>query len=268
MTRYPLFWRELRAGRKSFLSWNIPAIFLIWVNMMAFPTMSKSAEQTAALMKSLPAGLRAAFGFDRLDMSQALGYFAGKAFLTFALLGCLYATTYAASLLSKEESERTSEFLLTKPISRSQIVLQKAAVMLFYTVAFGLMSTAVTFASFALYVDSGYSTSRLLAMMLGLFLVVFCFGGIGFGLSAFLSKTRSATSLALGIVTTGFVLSTVSASDPSVQWTKWLTPFKYADSIDIALEGLQPFNVAMLAAAGLVGVGLAWWRYQAKDIHA
>jgi ABC-2 type transport system permease protein len=97
---------------------------------------------------------------------------------------------------------------------------------------------------------------------------VFCFGGIGFALSAFLSKTRSATSLALGIVTTGFILSTVSASDESLQWIKWLTPFKYADSIDIVIEGLLPLNAAVLLLVGLSGIGFAWWRYQSKDIHA
>jgi ABC-2 type transport system permease protein len=268
MTRYPLFWRELRAGRRSFLNWSIPSAFLIWLTMVSFPTMSKNAAQTLELMKSLPAGLRAAFGLDKLDLGEALGYFSARAYVSFALIGGLYITTYGASLLSKEESERTSEFLLTKPISRSQVVLQKAAVLLIYVLAFGAMAAAVTFACFALYVEKAYSLPKLLSLLLGISLIIFCFSGIGFGASAFLSKAKSATSLALGITTSLFVLGTVSATSESLQWMKWLTPFKYADSIEIMFNGLQPAKCLVLVAAGCLGFFLAWRQYQSKDIHA
>jgi ABC-2 type transport system permease protein len=226
MKKYPLFWRELHAGKKSFLSWGLPLIFLIWVSMMAFPTMSKSAEQTAALMKSLPAGLRAAFGLDQLSLSEALGYFATRVYTMFTLLGALYGAIYGASLLSKEESERTSEFLMTKPISRTQIVLQKAAVLAVYMVAFGVMSIVVTFACFGLYVETPYPAAKILWLLFAIFLLVFAFAGVGFALSAFIPKAKKATSLALGLAAGSFLISTISATSESIQWMKWITLFK------------------------------------------
>jgi ABC-2 type transport system permease protein len=268
MKTYPLFWRELQAGKKSFLSWGLPLIFLIWVSMMAFPTMSKSAEQTEALMKSLPAGIRAAFGLDKLSLGEAVGYFATRVYTMFTLLGTLYAAIFGASLLAKEESERTSEFLLTKPISRGQIVLQKAAVLVFYMLAFGVMSVLLTFACFGLYVDTPYSVEKILLLLFAIFLLVYAFAGVGFALSAFIPKAKKATSLALGLSAGSFLVGTLSASSESIQWMKWITLFKYADSIEIVLEGIQPLKFLFLFFVGTSGIALAWWHYQSKDIHA
>src|SRR5262245_59447155 len=106
--------RELRAGRKSFLGWTIPSALLLLLGMSAFPTISQGTIDINAMMKNLPTGLKAAFGLGALDMKTGVGYFALRSYLMTALIGGIYAALLGATILAKEQGDRTAEFLLTK----------------------------------------------------------------------------------------------------------------------------------------------------------
>src|SRR5689334_4173199 len=106
--RAPVFRRELRAGRKSFLAWTIPSALLVFTVMSAFPGIASGQMDMNALTKSLPQGLKAAFNLDRLNLNEVMGYFAARSYAFIALLAGIYAMTLGANLIAKEERERTA----------------------------------------------------------------------------------------------------------------------------------------------------------------
>ena len=75
-------------------------------------------------MVQFPPELRAAFGLDALDMATVLGFY-GFVFLFVQLCLAIQAGNYGFGLVSIEESELTADFLLSKPVSRAQILTSK-----------------------------------------------------------------------------------------------------------------------------------------------
>ena len=58
----------------------------------------------------------AAFGMDRLNFGTLVGFYAIECGNVLGLGGAFYASLCAVSMLSKEEKEKTAEFLFTHPI--------------------------------------------------------------------------------------------------------------------------------------------------------
>jgi len=261
--------RELRAGRKSFLGWTIPSALLLLLGMSAFPTISQGTIDINAMMKNLPTGLKAAFGLGALDMKTGVGYFALRSYLMTALIGGIYAALLGATILAKEQGDRTAEFLLTKPISRAQVVGQKAAAVVLYVLLYNAAAVVTALLSFWIFVPSdGYAVGDLFPLFVGQALITLTFGALGFLISTALRKTRGAIPLALGGVLGAFLLSTLSAVSESLRWLRWLSPFKYEDAVDIVLSGLPAWRSLALLGVAAASIALAFPLYQRKDIHA
>ena len=62
---------------------------------------------------------------DRLNFGTLIGFYAIECGNVLGLGGAFYAALCAAAILSKEEKERTAEFLLTHPVSRIRIITEK-----------------------------------------------------------------------------------------------------------------------------------------------
>ena len=65
--------------------------------------------------------MKKAFGIDRLDLATITGYF-GMEIHLFIILSGPCTPLLSSGLLSKEEGEKTAEFLLSRPITRASVV--------------------------------------------------------------------------------------------------------------------------------------------------
>jgi ABC-2 type transport system permease protein len=266
--RSAIFFRELKAGRRAFLGWLIPTALLIVVTMSAYPAIAEGQLDINALVKSMPAGLKAAFGLGRVDLRDPISYYATRGYQMVALLGAIYAALYAGGITAKEQGERTAEFLLSRPVSRALVLGNKAAAVLFYVVLFHALLGLIGLACLEAFARGRYSAGALAELTLGHAAIGLCFAGLAFLLSAALSKARGALPAALGGVMGGFLLSTLSHLNTGLEWLGWLSPFAYADGIDIALYGLPSRGVLALLSAGFVAAALAFPYYTRKDIPA
>ena len=116
---------EFKMMQKSLIAWSISILLILYVMMVFFPVFSKDMAMIDKMMANYPPELLKAFGMSS-DMSLAtvLGYFA----FTFAMVQLalsVQAANYGFSILSIEEREFTADFLITKPVSRQQILFAK-----------------------------------------------------------------------------------------------------------------------------------------------
>src|SRR4030066_1853971 len=112
---------EFRARLKSVIIWSLAMAILILFFFSMFPVFSDQAAMMNEFLARYPAQLRAAFGLDKMDLSTVLGFYSFT--LVFVQL-CLaiQAGNYGFGLVSIEESELTADFLLSKPVSRLQVL--------------------------------------------------------------------------------------------------------------------------------------------------
>ena len=76
------------------------------------------------MLAKFPPQLLAAFGMGNMDLASVLGFF-GFLFVFVQLCLAIQASNYGFGLVSVEESELTADFLLSKPVSRRQVLTSK-----------------------------------------------------------------------------------------------------------------------------------------------
>ena len=119
-----VFLHELRMNRIALIIWSGAIAFMLGVCVLIYPEMSAQMGDLGAMFSEMGA-FSDAFGMDQLNFGEFLGYFAIECGNVLGLGGALFAATLGSSALAKEEREHTAEFLLTHPVSRTQVLTEK-----------------------------------------------------------------------------------------------------------------------------------------------
>ncbi|MBQ8215183.1 MAG: ABC transporter permease subunit [Clostridia bacterium] len=115
---------ELKMGRNSFLIWTSAIGFLLTVCVFLFPEMKGQMDGVSDVFASM-GSFTEAFGMDRLNFGTLVGFYAIECGNVLGLGGAFYASLCAVGVLSKEEKDKTAEFLLAHPVSRTRIITEK-----------------------------------------------------------------------------------------------------------------------------------------------
>lgn len=138
-----IYIRELKAHRKSLVIWSVSMALMVAGGMGEYSAgMGAGAEGFNDLVDTLPQSLQKIFGVGVFDLSNILDYF-GVLFIYLALIAAVHAAMLGAGIISKEEREKTAEFLMVKPVSRTKIITSKMFASVTIVLVFNIV-TAVT----------------------------------------------------------------------------------------------------------------------------
>jgi len=262
-----IFLRELRTGRRSLLVWALVIAGLNVLIMAVYPSFAADAARLEELMAMLPEGFAKAFGLDRLSMADPLGFYATESYLIVVLFGGIYAAILGASILAKEEDEKTIEYLLALPVTRNGVLTSKVLAIVANLALFNLIVAAATYLSFVGFVTRDYSTATLLLLLAAPFLLYLTFAALCFFLSLFWTRRRAAYSISIGLVVGTYFLNVIALLTEDLRWLGWLSPFKYVDAADIVVEqSLNGLYVLILLATAAVAVAATYLLYGRRDI--
>jgi len=255
---------ELRQEKLPFFIWTGSIGFLLAVCIFLFPEMKGQMDGISETFSSMGA-FTAAFGLDRLNFGTLTGYYAIECGNVLGLGGAFYAALCAAGSLCKEEQEKTAEFLLTHPVSRSRILLEKLAAVLILITAMDLAIYTLSIGSMTL-IGEAVPWKEVRLMHLAYYLLHLELAGLCFGISAFLRRGSTGTGLGIAVMLYfANLIANISETDQPLQY---ITPFAYCDGADIVSNGcLDGTLVCIGMAMGACGILAAWLRYTKKDIH-
>lgn len=255
---------ELRQGKLSFLIWTGSIGFLLAVCVFLFPEMKGEMDEVSEMFASM-GSFTAAFGMDRLNFGTLVGYYAIECGNILGLGGAFYAALCAVGILSKEEKDRTAEFLLTHPVSRVRIITEKLLAVLLQIAAMNLILYALSLGSMAA-VGEEIPWKELNLLHLAYFLLQVELAGLCFGISAFLRK--GSAGVGLGIAAMMYFLNLIANIAEAAEFLKYITPFGYCDGADIVTSGRLDGTMAAIGAViGMGGIIAAYLKYARKDIH-
>ena len=135
---------ELRRGRNSWLIWTGSIAFLLATCVFLYPEMKGQMDGVSDMFASM-GSFTAAFGMDRLNFGTLIGYYAIECGNVLGLGGAFFAALLAVAMLSKEEKDRTAEFLLTHPVSRVRVVSEKLLAVFLQVTALNLVIWLIGF---------------------------------------------------------------------------------------------------------------------------
>jgi ABC-2 type transport system permease protein len=261
-----IFRRELKAHRWGLLFWSIGMVFLVLSGMAKFAAYEQAGQSAAELMNQLPKGVQVIFGLTGFDLTKASGFY-GILFLYIAVMGAVHAVLLGSGLISKEERDKTSEFLYAKPVSRNKAITSKLLAGLANLVVLNLVTTWSSFYFVGYYGKNENNTREILLLMTGLFFLQIIFFALGALIAGTARKPKMAPGRATTVMLLAFVLYYVVNLNESLDFLKYFTPFKYFDAAIVMKDGLSPLYIVLsLAITGLAVFG-TYRYYGARDLN-
>ncbi|HEX9091866.1 MAG TPA: ABC transporter permease subunit [Anaerolineales bacterium] len=263
-----IYMHEFRTRLRSVVIWSLSMAAVVIFFFSLFPAFADDAALLNQMMARFPATLREAFGIGNVDMSSVVGFFSFL-FVFVQLCLAIQAANYGVGLVSIEEAELTADFLLSKPVSRSQVFISKLLAAFTSLTITNLVVWASSFIAVMLF-GSGrtYEPSRLLLLLASIVIFQLFFMSLGLIISLLVKRVRSVTPYALGLGFGMYVLSAFSGVFKDVK-LEYITAFKHLDPAYMVEHGA--FNAPLLllnVAITVVSLAASYWLYLRRDIPA
>jgi ABC-2 type transport system permease protein len=263
-----IYMHEFRTRLRSVLIWSLADAAILFLFYSLFPAFSEQAALLNQMLSRFPPALLEAFGMGNLDMSSILGFYAFL-FIFVQLCLSIQAGNYGFGLVSIEESELTADFLLSKPVSRWQVLNSKLLAAFTSLTITNLVIWAFSFISIAIYGGGRpFDTGTLLLVLASIVIFQLFFLTVGLVVSLLVRRVRSVTPYSLGLGFGAYVLSAFSGVFGDVK-LEYITPFKHFDPAYIIKNGAYDTPLVLLnVAISIIALLVSYWLYLHRDIHA
>ncbi len=260
---FTLFLHEIRRNKLSLIVWSAAIAFMLGVCVIIYPEMQTQMGDIGAMFSDMGA-FSDAFGMDMLNFGEFMGYFGVEIGNTLGLGGALLAGIVGIGALSKEERDGTAELLLTFPVTRERVVMEKLLFSVFHILVVNLAAIIVSvIAILGIGVEAEWG--KITLIFLANLIMQLEIMTVTFGISAFLKK--NAIGIGIGISFGLYFLNILANLAEELEPIGKITPFAYASSGYIIENGsieLLPLIIGLALTVG--GVVMAFVKYTKKDI--
>lgn len=260
-----IIFQELKYYRKSTIIWTASLSLLIVVFLSIFPAFMKDVEATRKLLSNLPPAVRAAAGIQLDSFFTFIGFYT-YIFLYVILAGSVQAMNLGVSVISKENTYKTADFLLTKPITRTKVIVSKALAVLVLTIITNIVYITISVSAAKAISTEPFSLKIFILISATLFLIQLMFLAIGLLFSVIIPKVKSVLSVSLPVVFAFFIIGMLD-SIIGYKTVRYFTPFKFFDVSYIIGHGFFEIKFLILELV-LVSIfaGAAYVIFIKKDI--
>ena len=261
-----IFIRELKANLKSLVIWSVIIAVLIFMAATKFTAFAGDPE-TLKMLDSLPPAMLDVFNMRAFNLTTLSGFY-GIMFIYFGLMGAIASAMWGSDIISKEERDKTVEFSLVLPVSRTRVITAKALAALINCIAFVLITWAISLVEVQSFNPDQAFYSYLGLQMRAMFVIELIFLALGLLLGCAMKQYKRSASIAVGIILATYFMSVVSGMQEKLDFLKWFTPFKYFDAADLFRSGRMDSTYLLISAAIIVVcVALAYFAYNKRDLY-
>ncbi|MCI9620909.1 MAG: ABC transporter permease subunit [Dorea sp.] len=254
---------ELRQGKVTLMIWTAVIAFMLALCVLIYPEMETQMGDVSTMFAEM-GSFSAAFGMDRLNFGEFMGFFGVECGNILGLGGAFFSALLGISVLSKEEREQTAEFLLTHPVSRRKIVMRKYISIMIQILFLNIAVIAVTLLSMQI-IGESLDNRPLFLLFLAYYVLQVEVASVCFGISAFLS--HGGMGVGLGMAALLYFLNIIANLTEDAKFLKYITPFGYTEGADIiADECLNMEYLSVGLVFTVIGISAGFYRYCKKDI--
>jgi len=261
-----IFIRELKANLKSLVIWSVIIALLIMIGVAKFSAFAGDPKMLA-MLDSMPSALLDALNMRAFNLTTLSGFY-GIMFIYFGLMGAIAAAMWGSDIISKEERDKTVEFSLVLPVSRSRVITAKALAALVNCFAFVLITWAVSLVGVRSYNPDQAFYDFLALEMQAMLAIELIFLAIGLLLGCAMKQYKLSGSTAVAIILVTYFMSIIAVMQENLDFLKYFTPFKYFDAGELFRSGKMDVTYLLLSAAIIVVcVAAAYWIYNKRDLY-
>lgn len=262
-----IYRRELRFMRSSVLIWAFALCLVMLMFISIYPAFSRDIDTSKQLLEQFPPQIRQMLGISLSAFFTFIGFYA-YTFTYATLAGAVQAMILGVNMVTKEDIAKTSDFLLSKPVSRSKVFIGKLAAVLTALLTTWLLFTGGTYLLAIVFGVGEIDVQKFLAMAGAFFMVQLWFMAFGILLSRLIKKVKSVVSLSLSCVFGFFIVGLIGAllDDEKI---RLISPLKYFRYMDYVVNGSFEAKYLGLAAVSIaVMLVVAYIIYIKKDVRS
>ncbi len=261
-----IFFRELRANLKSLLIWCGIMVLLVVVGAAKF-TAYYNDPSMLAVLNAFPKAMIDALELKTFNLTTVSGFY-GLMLIYFGLLGGIAAAMWGSDSISKEERDKTVEFSLVLPVSRSRVITGKLLAALVNCIVFALVTWGISYAA-AQQFHPDQAFGKFLALeMAAMFSLELIFLALGLFLGCAMKQYKRSSSVAIAVILATYFLSVLSGLQANLDFLKYFSPFKYFDAGVLLRTGRFDGVYLLLGAAiVVVCVAAAYLIYNRRDLY-
>src|SRR4030095_7882711 len=216
-----IFLKTVYERRVAMLWWGLGLFAMTLLTVLLFPTFSKAFGES---LQDVPDSLKQVLG-EAHDYQRIEGFLQLQIFMQMVFLPIIYGIILCTGLIAGEEGQGTLQSLLSHPVSRTKVYLQKIA-------AAAVVLWVVNFAMFiAIFIGCqmiGESPDfwRVFMATNVQWLVSMVFAMVGYALGAVTGRRGIAGALAGVYVFVAYLVSSLVATVDWMKYPNYFSPFK------------------------------------------
>ena len=265
---HSVFGKTVWDRRRSFWWWLLGIGSLAALTIAVFPSIAGAGtEALEALLDVYPPEMLAIFGItDPSSVFTGAGFTSTRVYSSIGVVIILaFAIGMGRAALAGEEASGTADLLLTTPVRRDSVVLQKAGAMLVLLIALVVgLAIIVALGDQAVGLDLAFS--GLVAANAGLAALAFLFGALALAAGAATGSPGRATAIAAGAAVVTFFLNGFGAVVDWLEPLRPLSPFFWYQGDTNPLSQTVGWQQPLLLVVGLVFVGVAMPLFRRRDV--
>jgi ABC-2 type transport system permease protein len=260
-----VYTKTLREISTSLLWWFVGIFAYVFFSCYFYPAIASKASAFVQLIKDV--SLIKFFTGASGDFITPEGYLFTEFFSAIGpLLLIIFSIGFGADAIAGEEHRKTADLLLSNPITRSRIILDKFSVLLTGSLALTIASLFGFLLGDRIYhiqIDS----LKLIQTNLGMFLLSLSFGSLAFMISAWRGQKGLASSVSMLIVVISYFLWSFGSMVNSLGPYEKLSLFYYYAGDNPLKTGLSYKSALILLIPSVICFIIALLTYEKRDIR-
>lgn len=261
-----IFVRELKSNLRSLLVWAGIMVLFILIAMSKFSAYEGNPDMLA-ILDSMPPAVMEAFQFSAFNLTTVTGFF-GVMFTWFALIVSIAAAMWGSDIISKEERDKTVEFSLTLPVTRSRMITAKALAAFINCIALLLVTWGASVVGVAQYSPDSAFYEFLTLCMVAIFFMQIIFLAVGILLGCAMKQYKRAGSAAVSILLATYFISIITSMNDDLSFLEPFSPFTYFNPATLLHESkIEVTFVILSVAIAAAAIAAAYFSYSKRDLY-
>lgn len=226
---------EFKVNLLSVLMWSFFIFFFSLIYISMYPIISNSLTDFEEILASYPEAALQALGFNIGVMTSFPGFYTFVA--TFInIVAFSFATSLTLKVILKEYKNKSIEFIYTKPIKRSSVLLQKTLAIFMLINLLFLITIHIIYAYSLLFTDVNYL--EFLKLNVPMYLLMVYAMVISLFISTLLNKIRSYGGIGF-LIAIGFYFIYIISSINDSEMLGYISVYGIFNYLDILTKGLD-----------------------------
>jgi ABC-2 type transport system permease protein len=263
-----VFLETLRRNWRQILWWGL-GVGSLGLMVAAMVPNADMLKKFATIMQSMPPSMLAMFGGEDAASVATPAGFLDLIFFSYALLIlAAFAVVAGMNITANEEDSKILDVVLSLPISRWRLVLEKFLAYVVITIGVVILSFLGLYLGLIISPSLAVDPGRLLETTLNLLPSTLLVLAMTVTVTALIRRKNVALALAAVIVMASYFVDSIgrSATGSLINSLRTFSFYAYYDSTSVIRHGLNWGNIGLLLTVTVILFGAGLWLFGHRDI--